>query len=171
MVQVSKKKEVGSGGKYANGQSISTQAYLMHFDIYCSKHLQEVAARMIQLWWEHPLTNRGTKSLKRKSLYSIKEIALFNRAMSSNRTKMKMTELYRKLYLDIESLRKYILSGVDIEEQFTSKNSDERTIAALIADVKKVVNDVKEDVRQSVKKVANQAGAPLRQMNTPNSST
>jgi Sec-independent protein translocase protein TatA len=79
--------------------------------------------------------------------------------MPSNRTKMKMAELYRKLYLAIESLRKYILSGVDIEEQFTSKNSDERTIAALIADVKKVVNDVKEDVRQSVKKVANKAGA------------
>jgi hypothetical protein len=79
--------------------------------------------------------------------------------MSSNRTKMEMAELYRKLYLAIESLRKYILSGVDIEEQFTSKNSDERTIAALIADVKKVVNDVKEDVRQSVKKIANKAGA------------
>jgi hypothetical protein len=65
---------------------------------------------MIQLRWAHPLTNRGTKSLKRKSRYSIKEIALFNRAMSSNRTKMKMAELYRKLYLAIESLRKYIFS-------------------------------------------------------------
>ena len=59
---------------------------------------------------------------------------------------MKMAELYRKLYLAIEFLRKYNLSGVDIEEQCTTETRKERTIASLIAE------------RQSVKKVANKAG-------------
>jgi hypothetical protein len=60
----------------------------------------------------------------------------------SKRTKMKMAELCRKLYLVIEFLREYNLSGVDVEEQCTSATRKERTIASLIADVKTVVKDV-----------------------------
>ena len=55
---------------------------------------------------------------------------------------MKMAELCRKLYLVIEFLREYNLSGVDVEEQCTSATRKERTIASLIADVKTVVKDV-----------------------------
>jgi hypothetical protein len=127
--------------------------------------VMDIAARMIQVWWEHSLTKRGIEH-KRKSLFSMRNarnsISLMGQTSSddtihgmeseenpqgySKRTEMKMAELYRKLYLAIEFLRKYNLSGVDIEEQCTTETRKERTIASLIAE------------RQSVKKVANKAG-------------
>ena len=123
--------------------------------------VMDIAARMIQARWEHSLTKRGIEH-KRKSLFSMRNasnsISLMGQTSSddtihgmeseenpqgySKRTEMKMAELYRKLYLAIEFLREYNLSGVDVEEQCTSATRKERTIASLIADVKTVVKDV-----------------------------
>jgi hypothetical protein len=117
----------------------------------------ELSARIIQLWWEdrvnylrQPLAKRRQstpkkmmKSLKSSPFLLQRESSDLRRMSSdssaqanpvSRQTAERLSELYRKLYLAINALRRFHLSSVPLAVQFNSEGgSKEQTSAQIFA--------------------------------------
>jgi len=117
----------------------------------------ELSARIIQVWWEdrvnylrQPLAKRRQstpkkmmKSLKSSPFLVQRESSDLRRMSSdssaqanpvSRQTAERLSELYRKLYLAINALRRFHLSSVPLAVQFNSEGgSKEQTSAQIFA--------------------------------------
>ena len=139
----------------------------------------ELSARIIQVWWEdrvnylrQPLAKRRQsapkkmmKSLKSSPFLVQRESSDLRRMSSdssaqanpvSRQTAERLSDLYRKLYLAINALRRFHLSSVPLTVQFNSEvGSNEQTSAQIFAKTG-VEDSARESVRGS--KIVNKGG-------------